>query len=1130
MATPFLSQRIEEFHILTPMDLHGLAMDKFMQYRKEIDPKANLDYDSPLMKMAQEYAVKRFIVKPERELALRSVSESGGVDYIGNTGVKALPVPMVGPVDGSSILAAAVTTQSLSHEVVSRHTAHSMAVSFSEDIGMGAVSKAGALPAGGDGAWIQLAEDKLKKDNQLDYQALLWEIGSQVSEESHIKRGGMNLTEEQDMLIDMNTWFLRGGGNIHYVEPSIEKNGFKLMATEDIDDNEVLLSIPLKLIMCKQTARNVLIKKKGKYLGEELTKTFEKDEEWGLAIFLLHEYYKEVNGDGSKWGPFLRTLRIRSISTETISELKGSKAEQLLREWTKRISAFLWWSTGSEGPCTPVTGICRSKPKESHGDSRYTLHQIKWAYWVVKQNSVRVKQLSTGLEFLALIPYFNMAEKKQGVSSVTQEGRAGKENNRVEKFDPIIKNANKIIIEKEGGASVTFGLDGSVLIRSGSKQRKGSSIGINPGNLTDPDFFLRFLTVPLEENPHNFVKLNLPGVIPEGSKFHFCMKGTLKEQNRDVCKGAYKSEAMFWKTKVLGEWRSTMNLPPRMQELRMWAIRLHLYGGKEEMEALSKANQAIAGLPIPVEQMSAEEQMMLLGITTQNDQGGYSEELTRPQLYAAPDPTDDPEAQRAMESLATLAVQAQMVYATGNLVLNATRSVLNHTRDFFLHGVLPSAGLDQLDEFLLKKIGMISHCGFENNMRISSGNISEELLCAMRVHLMNETEIAVFCPLDVRIWEENCHNVEFLNFTAISESNELIVVKTFENSINSLLYGYLTTYSEDINILQDYNTIIGEQGENRLGPIAISIVRLRLREKRMLLKTLEFLQDYEEKIHKGLIIFQLELKAKERIEANLREIEQQRFIDEIQKRIMINEPLAILDVNLGDNKPPKRIQLELGQSLNETVKTFCQMYSIDLNDQYVLIETLRKKVASPKPLLLLMGVIVPTGDRRILSIPEGSNSTIETNVFCARYDIKNSYSCEAILNHVNERLYPAFIRNIIIALPITAPDSRTLKLVIREGEQHDLNQFISDFFELNGLSHDAVHGMVQEITKRLPPVVLQIPVSLSGKRQISAVFRANINITTTVEGFVNFFEAEEGIKLALLKRARYGMAPGTFLV
>ena len=56
-----------------------------------------------------------------------------------------------------------------------------------------------------------------------------------------------------------------------------------------------------------------------------------------------------------------------------------------------------------------------------------------------------------------------------------------------------------------------------------------------------------------------------------------------------------------------------MNLPPRMQELRMWAIRLHLYGGKEEMVLLSAANQMIAGLPIPVDQMPAEEQMMLLG-------------------------------------------------------------------------------------------------------------------------------------------------------------------------------------------------------------------------------------------------------------------------------------------------------------------------------------------------------------------------------------------------------------------------------------------------------------------------------------------------------------------------------------
>lgn len=50
-----------------------------------------------------------------------------------------------------------------------------------------------------------------------------------------------------------------------------------------------------------------------------------------------------------------------------------------------------------------------------------------------------------------------------------------------------------------------------------------------------------------------------------------------------------------------------------------------------------------------------------------------------------------------------------MVVSSGNVMLNATRAVLNQTRDFFQHGVMPKAGLDELDEFILKKIGNIIH-------------------------------------------------------------------------------------------------------------------------------------------------------------------------------------------------------------------------------------------------------------------------------------------------------------------------------------------------------------------------------------------------------------------------------------
>jgi hypothetical protein len=47
--------------------------------------------------------------------------------------------------------------------------------------------------------------------------------------------------------------------------------------------------------------------------------------------------------------------------------------------------------------------------------------------------------------------------------------------------------------------------------------------------------------------------------------------------------------------------------------------------------------------------------------------------------------------------------------------------------------------------------GMLAHCGYENDMKISYNNITDQLLCAMRVHLMNESEVHVFCPKDVMV-------------------------------------------------------------------------------------------------------------------------------------------------------------------------------------------------------------------------------------------------------------------------------------------------------------------------------------------------------------------------------------------
>lgn len=138
--------------------------------------------------------------------------------------------------------------------------------------------------------------------------------------------------------------------------------------------------------------------------------------------------------------------------------------------------------------------------------------------------------------------------------------------------------------------------------------------------------------------------------------------------------------------------------------------------------------------------------------------------------------------------------------------------------------------------------------------------------------------------------------------------------------------------------------------------------------------------------------------------------------------------------------------------------------------------------------------------------------------------------CKALMRRVDQRLNPPFVRRILLVVPVDAPDTRKLKLVIREGEQHDILQIVSDFFELYHMPMESVQMMANEVQKRLPVVVTQVPVGIAPRRQVAARFSMNDNITAVVEGFANFYELDQTVKVAIMKQARYNMAPGTFMV
>ena len=241
---------------------------------------------------------------------------------------------------------------------------------------------------------------------------------------------------------------------------------------------------------------------------------------------------------------------------------------------------------------------------------------------------------------------------------------------------------------------------------------------------------------------------------------------------------------------------------------------------------------------------------------------------------------------------------------------------LSCLRVLYAEHTTPQGGLDELDDFLLKKIGMLQHCGTDREMLILHGNISKELVCAMRVHLMNETEMNVFCPADSKVFSQNCLDVEFMNFTAISLTNELNMIETFQNTLNNLLYSYPSTYEEDRDFLTEKEQDDNEGGD--FGPAFLGAIRLRMREKELLIATLEYLKDHKNKTIHGEVYFQLDLKLLERVESDLRAQKRADFLEAVRHRANSTEPLAVVPVELPSGEVKANLTLLEGMDITQT--------------------------------------------------------------------------------------------------------------------------------------------------------------------------------------------------------------------
>ena len=220
-----------------------------------------------------------------------------------------------------------------------------------------------------------------------------------------------------------------------------------------------------------------------------------------------------------------------------------------------------------------------------------------------------------------------------------------------------------------------------------------------------------------------------------------------------------------------------------------------------------------------------------------------------------------------------------------------------------------------------------------------------------------------FCPADARIWNDNCQDVEFMNYTAISMNNELAVVSAFRKTIAGLLARYPTTVDQDRELLRDHFADVGTP----LSTTMIGAINVRRREKEILVDTLGFLDAYEQEVLGGRVQFQLELKMREREISDRREEARVAFMREVQEQAALQRvPLAVQSVDLGATKV--NLTLYPGEDIKLVVARFCQDQRVPQENIPALESALRARVVPPVPLMLLLGVVNPLGDRKILGM------------------------------------------------------------------------------------------------------------------------------------------------------------------
>ena len=640
----------------------------------------------------------------------------------------------------------------------------------------------------------------------------------------------------------------------------------------------------------------------------------------------------------------------------------------------------------------------------------------------------------------------------------------------------------------------------------------------------------------VSRNPHNKIIVKLPG-----------------------SRGIEVEDIFFEWTSM--EWRRTMKLPPKQSDLWRIANKLQLFGeewDEDEQKAISQANaQLIRSLPLPVDQVSAEEQLMLLGKASTAEEaalilsgGRQPSQQEVGQLYTAPDPEEDERAARAIEEMADAMQQLQDAVAAGPTDPSILK-VINQSKAFFERGVQPTRGLDEVDKLLMRKNTLMQNCGNRTDHWASRDGVSKQMLCAVRIHLLNESDLDVVCPAQAgAFWtdeDKRCEGGGFNWTRPISSENENRTLTAIKETLELLLKSFPSSAEEDRALL--------EEGESKdFGPIRRAAILVRARERRILEGSINGLDTRLASL--GNLSYQI-TEVREAEARRLAEIERRRrFKEDALREFLAREVVVEVEVRLSDDDDEENegdedvetinldgdgddssggdgsgddeqvdaapstatFTVREGDNLELSARDFVKAHGLDYSRVEGIVREARRNIQTGPPtrqIIFIHPVILANGSRVLLRLRQQDNGTQEVLKFCAVHNMTDRY-CDWMRSELAPYVERHFQEGVIATAVLNAPDGRQLQAFLREGEQHDLEAWAADFATAARMPSSVVPSLAMMLERKLQPVIFEQAISGEGRIGIKLKLRRGENSEKVVSAFGHKRGVDPGAQAQIL--------------